>query len=147
MSLPFALEQVGITHLPQTVVFTVVEKPAAPFSLTGQRIAVARDAAFPFICNANLDLLRAMGAEMVFFSPLADSALPHADSVYLPGGYPGLYLERLAANHGMRNALRSHQVRGKPLVAECGGMLCLLESLTGALGRRAPWRACCRGTR
>jgi len=106
--------------------------------LQGQRIAVARDAAFAFIYQANLELLEAMGAEIVFFSPLVDSALPVADSVYLPGGYPELHLGTLARNEAMKRAIGEHHAQGKPIVAECGGMLYLLESLTDSSGQSAP---------
>ncbi len=85
--------------------------------------------------------MRAMGAELVFFSPLADTALPAADSLYLPGGYPELHLDRLSANTAMRESVRAHHAQGKPEVAECGGMLYLLESLTNSDGRRAPMAA------
>jgi cobyrinic acid a,c-diamide synthase len=101
------------------------------------RIAVAHDTAFSFLYRANLDVLRALGAELRFFSPLADAALPEADALYLPGGYPELYLERLSANEAMKQAIRAHHTAGKPIVAECGGMLYLLDSLTDARGRSA----------
>lgn len=133
-----ALEQAAIADLPQTVVFEPETAVSPPKLLNGCRIAVARDLAFSFIYRANLDLLRAMGAELVFFSPLADTALPVADSLYLPGGYPELHLDRLAANTAMRDALCMHHAQGKPMVAECGGMLYLLESLTDHAGQRAP---------
>jgi cobyrinic acid a,c-diamide synthase len=110
---------------------------APPQVLDGTRIGVARDRAFSFLYHANLDVLRAMGAELVFFSPLADVGLPAVDSVYLPGGYPELHLARLAANRTMAAALREHVNAGKPLYAECGGMLYLLESLTDVKGQRA----------
>ena len=132
-----AIQQAGIAALPEPVAFAPVDIPPPPPWLNGQRIAVAQDAAFSFLYRANLDMLRTLGAELVFFSPLADAALPEADSVYLPGGYPELHLDRLAANSGMRAALQSHHAQGKPLVAECGGMLYLLESLTDAQGQRA----------
>jgi cobyrinic acid a,c-diamide synthase len=106
-------------------------------SLAGVRIGVARDRAFSFLYPANLDLLRALGAELVFFSPLTAADLPPVDSVYLPGGYPELHLERLSANRGMAAALARHVDSGKPAYAECGGMLYLMESLTDHQGRRA----------
>ncbi|MGH8328311.1 MAG: cobyrinate a,c-diamide synthase, partial [Steroidobacteraceae bacterium] len=105
--------------------------------LAGIRIGVARDRAFSFLYPANLDLLRALGAELVFFSPLTETDLPPIDSVYLPGGYPELHLERLSTNRGMAAALRRHVSAGKPAYAECGGMLYLLESLTDNQGRCA----------
>lgn len=103
--------------------------------LRGIRIAVARDAAFAFLYPANMDCLRAMGAEPAFFSPLADHSLPAADAVYLPGGYPELHLATLAGNDAMKQALRRHVAAAKPLYAECGGLLYLLESLSDGEGR------------
>ena len=110
---------------------------AQPQPLAGVRIAVARDAAFAFLYRANLELLQALGAELAFFSPLADPELPPADALYLPGGYPELHLERLAANQALLAAVRAHHAAEKPLLAECGGMLYLLESLTDQQGRIA----------
>ena len=104
--------------------------------LAGVRIGVARDRAFSFIYPANLDLLRAMGAELTFFSPLTALDLPPVDSVYLPGGYPELHLERLSGNRALADALRRHVESGKPAYAECGGMLYLLESMTDKEGKR-----------
>lgn len=106
--------------------------------LQGMRIAVARDAAFAFLYRANLDLLTELGAEISLFSPLADSTLPEADALYLPGGYPELHLDRLAGNEAMKAAIRAHHASDKPILAECGGMLYLLESLTDHQGRKAP---------
>lgn len=126
----------GFTNLPDAITFDPVNTtPLLPL-LEGVCIAVARDAAFSFLYQANLDLLTTLGAELVFFSPLRDAALPQADSLYLPGGYPELHGAQLAANHGMIESVRAHHVAGKPIVAECGGMLYLLESLTGVQGHR-----------
>ncbi len=105
--------------------------------LAGVRIGIARDRAFSFIYPANLDLLRRLGAELVFFSPLEATELPRVDSVYLPGGYPELHLERLSDNRELADALRRHVQSRKPLYAECGGMLYLLESIVDQEGRRA----------
>lgn len=104
--------------------------------LAGVRIGIARDRAFSFLYPANVDLLRVLGAELVFFSPLTATGLPPVDSVYLPGGYPELHLERLSANRELADGLRRHVAAGKPAYAECGGMLYLLESLTDHEGRR-----------
>ena len=108
-----------------------------PQPLAGVRIAVARDAAFAFLYRANLELLQALGAELAFFSPLSDPELPPADALYLPGGYPELHLEPLAANQALLTAVRAHHAANKPILAECGGMLYLLESLTDQQGRTA----------
>jgi cobyrinic acid a,c-diamide synthase len=105
--------------------------------LAGVRIAVAEDGAFAFTYGASLDLLREMGAELRFFSPLHDARLPDCDSLYLPGGYPELHHRRLAENTSMLNDIRAHQRADKPLLAECGGMLYLLDALTDVEGERA----------
>ncbi len=107
----------------------------APRLLDGARIAVARDEALSFIYPANLDVLRELGADTHFFSPLRDARLPDADAVYLPGGYPELHAERLAANRSLHEALRAHAGAGKPILAECGGMMLLFERLIDVHGR------------
>ncbi|MDO9238003.1 MAG: cobyrinate a,c-diamide synthase [Aquabacterium sp.] len=108
--------------------------------LLGVTIAVAKDAAFAFIYPANIDTLRALGADVVYFSPLTDAALPVADALYLPGGYPELHASQLADNVSMRQAIAHHHACGKPIVAECGGMLALLDGLTSKEGQRtATW--------
>lgn len=121
-------------------VFSIVDFSApctvsAPKLLDGVRIAIARDEAFAFIYQANLDLLNAMGATIEFFSPLADKRLPEADSVYLPGGYPELHLEGLEGNTDMKASLCQHFQNGLPIYAECGGMLYALNSLQEIDGR------------
>lgn len=136
-----AIGRTGLAALPKAVGFgpDTGPPPAAGHSsaLQGVRIGIAADAAFSFIYQANLDLLRAMGAQLLFFSPLADAALPQVDSVYLPGGYPELHLQALQDNNAMQQALRRHHEQGRPIYAECGGMLYLLESLSDAGGQRA----------
>jgi cobyrinic acid a,c-diamide synthase len=98
-------------------------------ALHGVRIAVARDAAFCFIYAANIGCLEAMGAHVTYFSPLADPELPPCDAVWLPGGYPELHAQALAANAAMKSAILAHVENGKPVWAECGGMMALFESL------------------
>ncbi|ERI50734.1 hypothetical protein N878_25020, partial [Pseudomonas sp. EGD-AK9] len=102
--------------------------------LAGVRIGVARDGAFAFLYQANLDLLRELGAELEFFSPLAGDGLPQVDSLYLPGGYPELHLAQLQGNQAMAAAIRAHHQAGKPILAECGGMLYLLDELADKQG-------------
>ena len=123
--------------LPPPVTFAAPTVAAVQPLLAGVRIAIARDEAFAFTYGASLDLLRAMGAELVFFSPIHDRELPEADSLYLPGGYPELHHQALAANATMLAAIRAHHAAGKPLLAECGGMLYLLDALTDVEGARA----------
>ncbi len=95
------------------------------------RIAVAYDKAFSFYYEDNLDLLRAAGAEIVRFSPLSDRELPRdVDAVYIGGGYPELYAEVLSRNESMRRSVRSWADAGKPLYAECGGLMFLSRAIT-----------------
>jgi cobyrinic acid a,c-diamide synthase len=93
-------------------------------------IAVARDAAFCFMYEDNLRLLREAGAELAFFSPLNDAALP-ADihGIYLPGGYPELYARELAENTAMKDAIRAAVAADMPVYAECGGFVYLTEGI------------------
>jgi cobyrinic acid a,c-diamide synthase len=107
-----------LAALPRPVTFNSAIASPPPPLLEGLRIAIARDAAFSFIYPANIDLLRAMGARVLFFSPLQDRELPEADSLYLPGGYPELYLEALGNNLLMKQAIRAHAEAGKPILAE-----------------------------
>ena len=109
--------------------------PALP-NLIGKTVAIARDAAFCFIYTANLECLSALGAKLVFFSPLADKALPVCDAVWIPGGYPELHAETIAANTALRASLAQHIAAGKPLWAECGGMMALFDTLVTADGQR-----------
>ncbi|KQT36769.1 cobyrinate a,c-diamide synthase [Methylophilus sp. Leaf414] len=117
--------------LPPTVSFDAPENDSDELLLQGKTIAVAKDAAFCFIYQANLDLLRALGASITFFSPLTDVQLPVADAYWLPGGYPELHLEKIENNTGMRDSMQAAAAAGIPMLAECGGMLSLGESLDG----------------
>lgn len=127
----------GVTELPPAVNFSPAPLPALTRILQGVTIAVARDAAFSFLYQANLDVLHDLGAQLEFFSPLQDAALPACDSVYLPGGYPELHLSQLAGNTVMLAALRAHHAADKPILAECGGMLYALQSLSDKQGNTA----------
>ena len=102
-------------------------------------LGIARDPAFCFYYQDNLDLLEAAGAKIVAFSPLNDSALPPGlDAVYLGGGYPELYAEQLSNNHGFLSSLRSFAQSGRPIYAECGGMMYLAEELLTREGHTFP---------
>lgn len=134
-----ALDGQAITRLPPATTFSAPPANPLPRDLVGHRIAIARDTAFAFIYPANLDLLRALGAELLFFSPLADESVPaDADALYLPGGYPELHAAVLATNNCSATSIRAFVASGKPVLAECGGMLYLLEELQDLQGRHHP---------
>jgi cobyrinic acid a,c-diamide synthase len=96
------------------------------------RIAVARDEAFCFMYQDNLRLLREVGAELVEFSPLADASLPEGiGGIYLPGGYPELFADPLAANRGITQGISEAVEAGTPVYAECGGFIYLTLGYAG----------------
>ncbi len=102
-------------------------------------IAVAADEAFSFRYEENLDLLRAAGATIARFSPLCDATLPRGtQAVYLCGGFPELYAERLSANQSMLATLRAAAAAGLPIYAECGGLMYLTEAVVDAAGTAFP---------
>jgi len=94
------------------------------------RVAIARDEAFCFYYEDNLDTLRELGAEVVTWSPLRDHELPlGVDALYFGGGYPELYARQLSENHSLLADLRRFAQAAKPIYAECGGMMYLAEKL------------------
>ncbi len=110
---------------------------AAGIPPLGQRVAVARDDAFRFIYPALIDSWQKAGAELSFFSPLADQPPdPAADAVYLPGGYPELWAGRLAAADEFIAGLHRAAAAAKPVYGECGGYMVLGDALVDADGRR-----------
>jgi cobyrinic acid a,c-diamide synthase len=130
-----ALAGTALADLPAAVDFPPTPALALPRLLDGLHVAIARDAAFSFIYPANVSLLEALGARVSFFSPLADETVPdEADALYLPGGYPELHAAALAGCARSAESIRAHTSANKTLVAECGGMLYLLESLTDTQG-------------
>jgi cobyrinic acid a,c-diamide synthase len=131
-----ALVEIGVAVLPQAVAFEDLPAPALPPLLAGKRIAVGNDAAFCFRYPANEECLRQLGAELIFFSPLADARLPACDAVWLPGGYPELHADAIADNRLMARALQAHVAAAKPLLAECGGMMACFEHQATADGKR-----------
>lgn len=130
-ALPPGWRPPAVTFTPAAETVTAVDTP-----LCDTRIAVARDLAFSFVYRANLDVLERLGAELIFFSPLHAEKLPEADALYLPGGYPELHAATLAANQTLHASLREHHAQGKPIVAECGGMLLLVDALKTVDGER-----------
>lgn len=122
-------------QLPPPVSFAPAQLAAPPSLLDGTTVAVARDAAFGFVYPANLDCLTRLGARLAVFSPLADDTLPACDAVWLPGGYPELHAAQLSTNRRFMDSLRAHHAAGRPILAECGGMMVLCETLTDIDGR------------
>jgi cobyrinic acid a,c-diamide synthase len=107
------------------------------------RVAVASGPSFSFLYEENLELLRGAGAEVSFFDPTSDEDLPEGtDALYLGGGFPESYAGGLAANEPLKESVRRFTARGRPVVAECGGLLYLVRELDGhpmcgVLGARA----------
>jgi len=105
----------------------------------GIRVGVARDRAFSFYYEDNLDLLREHGAEVVEFSPITDSALPEdVHALYFGGGYPELYAAALSSNGSLLHDIRDFAKANKPIYAECGGLMYLAEKLTTIEGQSYP---------
>ena len=126
-----AIQETWLKALPDPVVFLAPIQTSVALNqpLKNKIIAVARDRAFCFLYEQNLNCLTELGATLVFFSPLNDPCLPKADAIYLPGGYPELYAKQLADNCSLKADILTHVAQSKPLFAECGGMLYLTEEL------------------
>ena len=132
-----AIAQTKLSELPTPVSFNETSTVTPEALLDGITIGIAKDDAFSFIYTANIDCLKQLGADLIFFSPLQDKSLPDVDCLWLPGGYPELHLKIIENNYSMREAIKSHHAENKPILAECGGMLYLLNSLTDKENNRA----------
>lgn len=129
------LNEAAWDALPPASFASMAEKALPPL-LAGRRIAVARDAAFAFLYPANLDCLREMGASLCFFSPLANEPVPaDADAIWLPGGYPELHGAALESGTVWSATLREAHAAGKPILAECGGLMAVCSQLFDKQGR------------
>ena len=120
-----------------------VETPVSPPPVEAEsphvRIGVARDQAFSFYYEDNLDLLREQGADLIPFGPIADEALPpDLDALYFGGGYPELYARELSANTPMLDQIRAFARSGGHIYAECGGLLYLSQRLSTGDGNVYP---------
>ncbi len=110
------------------------------------RIGLARDEAFCFYYEDNLDMLRRLGAQLVPFSPLHDQNLPdNLDGLYMGGGYPELHAQALSGNHAMREAIAAAVTEGMPCLAECGAYMYLHEEMEDADGMAWPMAGVIRG--
>ena len=107
-------------------------KQASPQNIT---IAVAKDDAFSFYYPESLAALEQQGANIVFFSPLADQTLPPADGIFLGGGFPEVFAQQLSENKPMLLALRAAAQKKQPIYAECGGFMYLTEALVDFSGK------------
>ncbi|ENI8450373.1 cobyrinate a,c-diamide synthase [Listeria monocytogenes] len=96
---------------------------------SGMRVAYALDAAFHFYYQDNLDFIRSTGATLIPFSPLEEREVPDADVIYIGGGFPEVFAEQLAKNKSMRESILAAHELGKPIYAECGGLMYLGSSL------------------
>ena len=132
-----------LTELPEKVEFfasntdsnTDSKEIVTEQALLGTRIVIVRDSAFSFIYAANIAFLQQAGAELVYCSALTDAQLPEGDILYIPGGYPELYIEQLMANVTFLDDVKGFAASNKPIIAECGGMMYLLEQLTDMSGQ------------
>ncbi|MCG8535778.1 MAG: cobyrinate a,c-diamide synthase [Pseudomonadales bacterium] len=118
-----------LENLP-AVDFPSASLPAVEPLLKGMQVGIAKDEAFSFIYQANLALLRQMGAELQFFSPIHDAEVPAVDVLWFPGGYPELHAKALSSNTSMLNSVKAFHGSARPILAECGGFLYCLETLT-----------------
>ena len=140
------IAETAAAALPPVATFPDTPMPEVPALLAGKTIAVACDAAFCFAYPANIECLKAMGASLRFFSPLHDATLPDCDAVWLPGGYPELHPDALANNRSMIASLQAYVQAGKPVLAECGGMIALAETLVDIDGTQHPLMGILPGT-
>jgi cobyrinic acid a,c-diamide synthase len=102
------------------------------------RIGVAFDEAFHFYYEYNLHLLKSLGAEIVYFSPISDRELRDVNGLYIGGGYPEIHAEALSANRSMRDQIRAFAAEGGNIYAECGGLMYLCDAIKTLEGRRYP---------
>lgn len=121
-----AISSAAATAAPATGTGRTAGKAAAPV-----RIAIARGPAFSFHYRENLELLTAAGAELIDFDPTVDAKLPDADALILAGGFPETYAAELAANAPLRAEVARFAADRHPVLAECGGLLYLGETLDG----------------
>jgi cobyrinic acid a,c-diamide synthase len=119
---------VDINGLLEAAMIDCRQMPSIVQSKRNLTVAVARDEAFNFIYPANVERFN---ANIVYFSPLHDKAIPKADLVYLPGGYPELYADDLEENREMRTAIKNFAEKDGKILAECGGMIYLSEEING----------------
>ncbi|MFW5980303.1 MAG: cobyrinate a,c-diamide synthase [Bacillota bacterium] len=102
------------------------------------KLGIAYDQAFNFYYKYNLDLLKGLGADLIYFSPVKDKKLPEVDAVYIGGGFPESFLECLAANQSLKDDIKEKVNSGMPIYAECGGLMYLSKEIIDLDGNRYP---------
>ena len=133
-----SLDLEGLLKLADTAPALEAAKPALPeiCEKPSVRIGLARDEAFCFIYEDNLELLRELGAELTEFSPIHDQELPeNLDGLLLYGGYPELYAGELEKNVNMRSQIKDALENGLPVLAECGGFMYLHQTFQDMEGK------------
>ncbi|MDF5707782.1 MAG: cobyrinate a,c-diamide synthase [Nostoc sp. S4] len=115
---------------------SISPSPHLPTPYSPVRIAIARDRAFNFYYQDNLDLLQQLGAELVYWSPLVDAELPKdIQGMYFGGGFPEVFAQQLAENITARDAVKIAILKGMPTIAECGGLMYLCEQIIDFEGK------------
>ncbi|MDD9301581.1 MAG: cobyrinate a,c-diamide synthase [Desulfobacter sp.] len=136
-----ARENIDLDGLYRSVVKTCCSNPPGPnfCASVAQKenkqgdskvtIGIVRDSAFQFYYPDNLEALEALGADLVFISPLSQESIPEVDAIYMGGGFPETHAPQLAKNKGFRESLKALSRKGMPIYAECGGLIFLGESI------------------
>ena len=137
-SADFLEQYIDFDHLKglaEGVEFKSTQSENTFFPPLGQRISIAKDQAYAFVYPALLEHWKQAGAELSFFSPLANEVPdPSCDAIYLPGGYPELHAQVLGMNKKFLEALRTHHNKGTVIFGECGGYMTLGKTLQDASG-------------
>ena len=137
-ALPKTINLDRLLDITQRPVRERVEEPVGALPpIANLKISIARDEAFTFIYQENIEMLARFG-EIRWFSPLHDDLLPDTDFLYLPGGYPELFAAKLSANASMRASIKDYCDTGGRTLAECGGMMYLAKALTDQNGDTFP---------
>lgn len=127
-----------LLQLPPTISFPHPESRKINNQFANKTIAIAKDAAFSFTYPANIDYLKTNGATLKYFSPLKNEPVPTADMLWLPGGYPELHLATLSNNTKTTQSIKEFCIANKPVLAECGGFIYLLDSIEDKQGNSEP---------
>ena len=132
-----------LKNLPEINISDYIGPLSSVVNKKNVRIAVARDNAFCFYYEDNLELLEGQGAELAFFSPISgDDLPPNIDGIYIGGGYPELFGDKLAKNSKLRDRIKEKSDDGMPIYGECGGFMYLCEALLDQNGNRYPMAGC-----